>query len=180
MWEQLRKSIRTGLVTEATEKDEAADLAALAAELDEKARRVFGRSLHIRHVDTGSCNACDFEMTALLNPIYDIQRLGFDFVASPRHADLLMVTGPVTHNLRTALLRTVEATPRPRLIMALGDCACGQGPFSGYAVSGGVDKVVPVDIRVPGCPPSPREIILALLAALNRLPGAQNGAAARG
>lgn len=147
------------------------ELAPLLQELDSKTRRILGHSLHIRHVDAGSCNGCDFQMNALLNPVYDLQRLGMDFVASPRHADLLMITGPVTHNLRQAVLKTVEATPVPRLIMALGDCACSGGITSGsYACSGGVDQVVPVDIYVPGCPPTPADIIRALLAALDRMP----------
>lgn len=168
MWQMLRKSLSTGVVTETV--DRPAVPGELAAELDEKVKRLFGRSLHLRHVDTGSCNACDFELTALLNPLYDLQRFGFDFVASPRHADLLVVTGPVTHNLRTALLRTVEATPRPRLILALGDCACQGGPSAGsYATCGGAGGVVPVGLCIPGCPPSPERIIRGLLTAFDRL-----------
>jgi len=180
MWQMLRKSLSVGVVTERPEaapgSEAGPELAPFLKELDAKTRRILGRSLHIRHVDSGSCNGCDFEMNALLNPIYDLQRLGFDFVASPRHADLLMVTGPVTHNLRQAVLRTVDATPLPRLVMALGGCACDGGVTAGsYASCGGVDKVVPVDIYVPGCPPTPADIIRALLTALDRLPAEGRG-----
>lgn len=140
---------------------------------DELARRIrsaLGRSLAIRHVDAGSCNACDFEMSALLNPIYDITQYGIDFVASPRHADLLMVTGVVTRNLRKALEMTLEATPAPRLVMAVGACACSGKVFGKtYAQEGAVDKIVPVDIYVPGCPPRPQALIYGLLLALDRL-----------
>ena len=140
---------------------------------DELARRIrsaLGRSLAIRHVDAGSCNACDFEMSALLNPIYDITQYGIDFVASPRHADLLMVTGVVTRNLRKALEMTLEATPTPRLVMAVGACACSGKVFGKtYAQEGAVDKIVPVDIYVPGCPPRPQALIYGLLMALDRL-----------
>ena len=139
-------------------------------ELAGKIRSVLGRSLAIRHVDAGSCNACDFEMTALNNPYYDIAQYGIDFVASPRHADLLMVTGVVTRNLRTALERTFEATPTPRLVMAVGACACAGKVFGQtYATEGAVNKIVPVDIYVPGCPPRPQALIHGLLLALDRL-----------
>lgn len=138
--------------------------------LDRKIRRVLGRSLHIRHVDAGSCNGCDWEAGALLNPVYDLQRLGIDFVASPRHADLLLVTGPVTRHMETAVLRTYEATPDPKLVVAAGACACGEGVFQGgYAVAGGVDKLLPVDVYVPGCPPRPQALIYGLLKALDRI-----------
>ena len=135
-----------------------------------KIRAVLGRSLAIRHVDAGSCNACDFEMGALLNPVYDITQYGIDFVASPRHADLLMVTGVVTRNLRTALEVTVKATPTPRLVMAVGACACSGKVFGDtYAQEGAVDTIVPVDIYVPGCPPRPQALLYGLLLALDRL-----------
>lgn len=135
-----------------------------------KIRSVLGRSLAIRHVDVGSCNACDFEMSALLNPIYDITQYGIDFVASPRHADLLMVTGVVTRNLRPALEATLKATPTPRLVMAVGACACSGKVFGEtYAMEGPVDKIVPVDIYVPGCPPRPQALLYGLLLALDRL-----------
>lgn len=139
-------------------------------ELAAKIRQTLGRSLAIRHVDAGSCNACDFEMSALLNPVYDIAQYGIDFVASPRHADLLMVTGVVTRNLRKALEMTLEATPTPRLVMAVGACACSGKVFGKtYAQEGAVDKIVPVDIYVPGCPPRPQALIYGLLLALDRL-----------
>lgn len=139
-------------------------------ELRQKIRSVLGRSLAIRHVDVGSCNACDFEMAALNNPIYDLQQYGIDFVASPRHADMLMVTGVVTRNLTQALRMTYEAVPAPKLVMAVGACAAsGQTFGSSYAIRGSVDSQVPVDIYVPGCPPRPAALIYGLLLALDRL-----------
>jgi len=139
-------------------------------ELSNKIISVLGRSLAIRHVDAGSCNACDFEMSALLNPVYDITQYGIDFVASPRHADLLMVTGVVTRNLRKALETTLKATPTPRLVMAVGACACSGKVFGKtYAQEGAVDKIIPVDIFVPGCPPRPQALIYALMLALERV-----------
>lgn len=139
-------------------------------EMRQKIRKVLGRSLHIRHVDVGSCNACDFEMSALLNPVYDITQYGIDFVASPRHADLLMVTGVVTRNLRPALEATLKATPKPRLVMAVGACACSGKVFGEtYALEGPVDRIVPVDVYVPGCPPRPQALLYGLLLALDRL-----------
>ena len=133
-------------------------------------QRVLGRSLHLRHLDAGSCNACDWELTALLNPVYDVRRLGIDFVASPRHADGVMVTGPVTRNLETAVRRTVEAVPEPRIVIAVGACAASGGIVGeGYASAGGVDKVLPVDVYIPGCPPRPEAIIFGILVALGRL-----------
>jgi Ni,Fe-hydrogenase III small subunit len=132
--------------------------------------RVLGRSLHLRHLDAGSCNACDWELTALLNPVYDVRRLGIDFVASPRHADGVVVTGPVTRNLETAVRRTVEAVPEPRLVIAVGACAASGGIVgAGYASAGGVDRVLPVDVYIPGCPPRPQAIIFGILVALGRL-----------
>lgn len=138
--------------------------------LRERITSIFGRSLHIRHVDAGSCNACDFEMNALSNPIYDLQQYGIDFVASPRHADMLMVTGMVTRNLTQALLMTYEAVPAPKLVMAVGACAAsGQILGSRYAVQGAVDELIPVDIYVPGCPPRPQALLYGLLMAMNKL-----------
>ncbi len=132
--------------------------------------RVLGRSLHLRHLDSGSCNACDWELAALLNPVYDVRRLGIDFVASPRHADGVVVTGPVTRNLETAVRRTVEAVPDPRVVIAVGACAASGGIVGeGYASAGGVDKVLPVDVYIPGCPPRPEAIIFGILVALGRL-----------
>jgi Ni,Fe-hydrogenase III small subunit len=141
----------------------------LGQELRERARRIFRRSLQIRHLDVGSCNGCDWEINALLNPIYDLQRFGLDFVASPRHADCLLVTGAVTRNLEPALWATYEATPDPRLVIAVGACASGGGIVTGsYAVAGGVDRRLPVDVYIPGCPPRPQAILHGLLVALDR------------
>lgn len=129
-----------------------------------------GRSLHVRHLDAGSCNACDFEMSALSNPYYDLARFGVHFVASPRHADLLMVTGVVTRNLEYALRTSYEAMPEPRLVMATGACAASGATYgASYATVGAVDAVVPVDIYVPGCPPRPSVMLVALLAAADML-----------
>ena len=140
----------------------------LARALDGMARRKLGRSLSIRAVDAGSCNGCELEMHALNNAFYDIERFGFRFVASPRHADVLMVTGPVTKNMREALKRTFEATPNPKWVVALGGCAKDGGCFAGsYAVVGGVSEVVPVDLHIPGCPPPPIEILKGLIALLD-------------
>jgi Ni,Fe-hydrogenase III small subunit len=138
--------------------------------LDERIRRVLRRSLHIRHLAAGSDNSCDWEIAALLNPLYDIQRLGIDFVASPRHADLLLVTGAVTRHLEPALYATYEAMPVPRLVVAVGTEACSGGVLQGsYAVAGGVDRCLPVDVYIPGDPPSPQALIHGLLVALDRL-----------
>jgi Ni,Fe-hydrogenase III small subunit len=140
-----------------------------------------GRSLHIRHLDSGSCNACDWEMTALLNSVYDVQRLGIDFVASPRHADLLLVTGVMTRNLEQAARMTYEAMPEPRLVVAMGACAVGGGVFAQtYAAAGGAEAVLPVDVFIPGCPPRPEAIIQGLLIAVGKLepqplPGSRPG-----
>lgn len=133
-------------------------------------RQKLGRSLAIRHVDVGSCNACDWEMTALTNPVYDIQQYGIDFVASPRHADMLMITGVVTRNLLQSLMLTYEAAPAPKLVMAVGSCACSGSTYGkSYALCGAVDQVVPVDIFVPGCPPRPQAILYGLLLSMGRL-----------
>lgn len=137
--------------------------------LTTKIRAAFGRSLHIRHVDAGSCNACDFEMNALSNPIYDLQQYGIDFVASPRHADLLMVTGVVTRNLTQALCMTYEAVPAPKIVMAVGACAASGQVFpNSYAIRGAVDAVVPVDVFVPGCPPRPQALLYGLLLVMEK------------
>lgn len=147
-----------------------ADAEMIGQELKQKVWSVLGRSLSIRHLDAGSCNACDFEMAALNNPIYDLQQYGIDFVASPRHADMLMVTGVVTRNLSQALLMTYEAVPEPKLVMAVGACAASGKTFgASYAIRGGVNDFIPVDIYVPGCPPRPAALIYGLLLVLNRL-----------
>ncbi len=133
-------------------------------ELKQLIIRKFGRSLHIREVDTGSCAACESEIIACNNPIYDIQRFGINFVASPRHADCLLVTGPVSKNMVEALKRTYEATPSPKFVITLGDCALDGGPFKGsYYVEGGVKNILPVVLHIPGCPPTPETIIKSLL-----------------
>lgn len=140
------------------------------AVVSEHVKASLGRSLHVRHLDAGSCNACDFEMGALSNPIYDLHRFGIAFVASPRHADMIMVTGVVTRNLEKALKMTYEAMPEPRLVMACGACAAGGETYgSTYAIVGKVSDVVPVDIAVPGCPPRPSAMIVALCAAADLL-----------
>jgi Ni,Fe-hydrogenase III small subunit/formate hydrogenlyase subunit 6/NADH:ubiquinone oxidoreductase subunit I len=148
----------------------APDVKVEAAHASSEIRRVLGRSLHLRHLDAGSCNACDWELTALLNPVYDVRRLGIDFVASPRHADGVVVTGPVTRNLESAVRRAFEAVPDPRLVIAVGACASSGGIVGqGYASAGGVDKVLPVDVYIPGCPPRPEALIFGFLVALGRL-----------
>jgi Ni,Fe-hydrogenase III small subunit len=144
----------------------------LARNLDRVAQRRLGRSLAIREVDAGSCNGCELEIHALNSPFYDLERYGIRFVASPRHADVLLVTGPVTKNMREALERTYLATPSPKWVVALGDCARDGGCFAGsYAVVGGVSEVVPVALHIPGCPPSPTEILQGLLALLEKESG---------
>lgn len=139
-------------------------------ELKEKIQKMFDRSLAIRQVDAGSCNGCEIEIAALNNPIYDIERFGIHFVASPRHADVLLVTGPASRNMTIALLRTYEATPDPKIVIAVGACACSGGIFGDtYATTGGIDKVVPVDVYIPGCPPRPEILLQGLLLAVNRM-----------
>jgi Ni,Fe-hydrogenase III small subunit/Pyruvate/2-oxoacid:ferredoxin oxidoreductase delta subunit len=137
---------------------------ALAARI----RGRFGRSLHVRQVDAGSCNGCELEIAATANPVFDLERFGIHFVASPRHADLLLVTGPVTRNMEIALRRTLEATPEPRVVVAVGACGCSGGIFGEgtYASIGAVDRVAPVDVYIPGCPPSPRAILAGLFVAI--------------
>ena len=153
--------------------DEAA-LAELAARLDGAARGSLGRSLAIRQIDAGSCNGCELEIHALGNPYYDLARFGLHFVASPRHADVLLVTGPVTKNMREALERTYAATPDPKWVVAAGDCARDGGLFAGsYAVAGGISTVVPVDLHIGGCPPNPTQLLAGLLALLEPSPGAR-------
>jgi len=145
----------------------ATPLAELAANIDRAARRRLGRSLSIREVDAGSCNGCELEIHALNNVFYDLERFGLRFVASPRHADVLLVTGPVTKNMREALARTYNATPDPKWVIAVGDCAVDGGLFAdSYAVSGGVSAIVPVDLHIRGCPPSPVQLLEGLLALL--------------
>jgi Ni,Fe-hydrogenase III small subunit len=150
-----------------TEPAPAPDATALAEELNRAARARLGRSLSIREVDAGSCNGCELEIHALNNVLYDLERFGLRFVASPRHADVLFVTGPVTLNMREALERTYQATPGPKWVVAVGDCARNGGVFAGSpAVVGGVSNVLPVDLHIPGCPPSPTALLKGLLALL--------------
>jgi Ni,Fe-hydrogenase III small subunit len=145
------------------------ELAALAAQLDAAARRKLGRGLSIREVDAGSCNGCELEIHALNNAFYDLDRFGLRFVASPRHADVLLVTGPVTRNMREPLERTWRATPGPKWVVAVGDCAAGCGVFAGSpACVGSVSNVLPVDLTIPGCPPTPTQLLQGLLALLLR------------
>ncbi len=161
---------RTGIVTEDLPPGDGVAFV-VARAIEERTRRLLGRSLSIREVDAGSCNGCELEITALNSPVYDCERFGIRFVASPRHADMLLVTGPVTRNMELPLRKTWEATPDPKLVVAVGDCARTCGVFAGsYAVVGGVDRVVPVDRFVPGCPPEPVDILRGILEALDRLP----------
>jgi Ni,Fe-hydrogenase III small subunit len=141
----------------------------LASQINDRARRRLGRAVGIRHVDAGSCNGCEIEIGGLTGPVYDFERFGLHFVASPRHADLLLVTGPVTRNMAAPLRKTWEATPDPKLVVAIGDCAHDCGVFAGsYAVAGRVQDIIPVDAVVLGCPPAPFEILRGILAALGR------------
>jgi Ni,Fe-hydrogenase III small subunit len=161
MFRILKKSLKTGIVTG---QYPAAGKPAEEVKLDAREKaRLFKRSLTIREVDTGSCNACEMEMNALANPVYDVERFGIHIAASPRHADALVVTGPVTVNMEHALKDAYKQTPDPKLVIALGDCALNCGVFKGsYAVTGPVDRHLPVDVRIPGCPPRPAEILKAL------------------
>jgi Ni,Fe-hydrogenase III small subunit len=154
-------------VTEPVPALDDAELVALGAKLDRAAQRRLGRSLSIREVDAGSCNACELEIHALNNAFYDLERFGLRFVASPRHADVLMVTGPVTKQMREALERTWRATPDPKWVVAVGDCAAGCGVFAGSAACvGSVAEVVPVDLVIRGCPPTPTQLLRGLLTLL--------------
>jgi Ni,Fe-hydrogenase III small subunit len=165
----LQGIVRSPLTERAPAADDAA-LAELAGRLDVAARRRLGRSLSIREVDAGSCNGCELEIHALSNAFYDLERFGLRFVASPRHADVLLVTGPVTRNMSEALLRTYNATPSPKWVVAVGACAANGGIFAGsYAcVAGGVSAVIPVDLHIPGCPPTPTALLQGLLALMTK------------
>jgi Ni,Fe-hydrogenase III small subunit len=167
MLKTLHKIVRTGIVTEAAPA--ADDELRVREALERRIREVLGRALCIREVDAGSCNGCELEIHALGNAVYNIEALGIRFVASPRHADLLLVTGPVSRHMEVALRRTYDATPDPKLVVAVGDCgACG-GVFgeSSYATCGAVSKVIPVDVVVPGCPPTPTRLLQGILAAIS-------------
>jgi Ni,Fe-hydrogenase III small subunit len=164
----LFKSLVHGPLTEAGPAPDPAAVAELAAQVGRAARRRLGRTLAIREVDAGSCNGCELEIHALGNVLYDLEQFGMRFVASPRHADVLLVTGPVTENMREALERTYEATPHPKWVVAVGDCGRDGGVFKGsYACVGGVSAVLPVDLHIGGCPPSPTALLKGLLALLD-------------
>jgi Ni,Fe-hydrogenase III small subunit len=169
MRKTLFENLLKGPVTEPAPAIEDAALAELGTALERAARRKLGRSLSIREVDAGSCNGCELEIHALNNPFYDLERFGLRFVASPRHADVLLVTGPVTKNMQTALERTYRATPDPKWVVATGDCALDGGIFAGgYACVGGVSAAIPVDLHIRGCPPSPLQLLKGLLALLEK------------
>lgn len=169
MRKTLFESFVHGPLTEPAPAPDEAALAELAKSADRAARARLGRSLSIRHVDAGSCNGCELEIHALNNAFYDLERLGLRFVASPRHADVLTVTGPVTKNMREALIRTYEAMPDPKWVVAIGDCGVDGGLFAGsYAIAGGVKDVIPVDLHIRGCPPSPRRLLEGLIALLEQ------------
>jgi Ni,Fe-hydrogenase III small subunit len=165
----LSKIIQTGTVTEAL-PDRSAAIEILRP-VDPAVCASLGRALGIREVDAGSCNGCELEIAGLVGPIYDIERFGIHIVASPRHADILLVTGPVTRNMEVPLRKTFEAMPEPRIVVAVGDCAKDCGIFRGsYAVAGPVDSIIPVNVIVRGCPPEPSDIILGVLTAVGRVP----------
>ena len=168
MWKIVRQIARAGIPTEGAPNPDVADVGA-ATRIRQEILDILGQALAIRQVDAGSCNACELEIQALNNPYYNLEGLGIKFVASPRHADMLLVTGPVTRNMEQALRRTYEAVPEPRLVVAVGDCAgCGGIFGENYATCGGVAKILPVDVTVPGCPPPPLEILRGILAAVRR------------
>lgn len=159
------KIIKTGVVTEAVKTPDDAELEKLGIDIKRRIDRKFCGSIAVRQVDAGSCNGCELEIHALNNPYYDIERFGIHFVASPRHADVLMVTGPVSRHMQSALLRTYEAIPNPKWVIAVGDCAACGGEFGvSYASCGAVANVIPVDMVIPGCPPTPLTLIKGLLA----------------
>ena len=165
----LLKSLFARPVTIAAPSAADAALQEVGRALEERARKLFGRAITIREVDAGSCNGCELEIHALSNAVYDVERFGIRFAASPRHCDVLMVTGPVTHNMKVALERTYAATPAPKWVIAVGDCGCGCGVFEGsYAVIGAVDKVIPVDLHIRGCPPCPIDLLLGLIALIDK------------
>jgi Ni,Fe-hydrogenase III small subunit len=172
MRKTLLESLTHGPLTEPSPGPDEAALAELAKSVNRAAHARLGRSLSIRQVDAGSCNGCELEIHALNNAFYDLERFGLRFVASPRHADVLMVTGPVTKNMREALLRTYNATPDPKWVVAVGSCAVAGGLFAdSYAVAGGVKNVIPVDMHIHGCPPSPVRLLIGLLALLQHANG---------
>jgi len=165
----LLKSLLSRPATTAAPAPGSDALEELGRTLQARAGKLFGRSLAIREVDAGSCNGCELEIHALNNAVYDVERFGIRFVASPRHADILLVTGPVTHNMKVALERTYAATPDPKWVVAVGDCAAGCGVFEGsYAVVGKVEQVIPVDLHIRGCPPRPIDLLRGLIALMDQ------------
>jgi Ni,Fe-hydrogenase III small subunit len=171
MWHILRQIARHGILTEPPPRIEAADRAPIER-IHADLLEILGQALSIRAVDAGSCNGCELEIHALNNPYYNIEGLGIRFVASPRHADMLLVTGPVSRHMEEALKRTFDATPEPKLVVAVGDCGRDGGIFGeSYASCGRVASVIPVDVVVPGCPPPPLDILRAILSAVRQRPG---------
>jgi len=170
----LARTLLRGPRSIATPASDQASLEQLAANLQERAQAKLGRSLRIREVDAGSCNGCELELQALNGPVYDLERFGISFVASPRHADVILVTGPVSANMAEALKRTYDAAPNPKWVVAMGDCADNGGCFAGsYAVLNGAQSVLPVDLVIPGCPPEPEKLLAALLALLDKTSSGQ-------
>ncbi len=168
----LHQIFRTGIVTEPLPRGIPAEVSAIGTELKAAIWKRFNRSLTIRQVDAGSCNGCELEIHAMNNAIYKCEKFGIHFTASPRFADLLLVTGPVTHNMEIALKRTYDSTPSPKLVVAVGDCGCNGGIFGEtYASLGGIDKVIPVDLVIPGCPPTPTDLLLGLLQLMDKMGG---------
>ncbi len=168
----LRQIFRTGIVTEALPPAVEEEIRQTGARLEEAIIKHFRRSLTIRQVDAGSCNGCELEIHAINNSFYNCERFGVHFTASPRFADMLLVTGPVSRNMEIALRRTYNATPTPKLVVAVGDCGCNGGIFGeSYASLGGIDKVIPVDVCVPGCPPTPLALLNGILTAVDGYPG---------
>lgn len=168
MLKMIRSIVRAGIATEAPPETSPAGLAD-EHRIHRDLLGILGRALAIRQVDAGSCNGCELEIHALNNPYYNLEGLGIRFVASPRHADMLLVTGPVSRNMAQALRRTYEATPEPRLVVAVGECGCNGGVFGeSYASCGAIANVIPVDLAIPGCPPAPRAILAGILAAVRR------------
>lgn len=167
----LRQIFRTGIVTEPLPTAEEEEIRQTGARLEEAIRKRFRRSLTIRHVDAGSCNGCELEIHAINNSFYNCERFGIHFTASPRFADMLLVTGPVSRNMEIALRRTYDATPPPKLVVAVGDCGCNGGIFGeSYASFGSIDKVIPVDFYIPGCPPTPFALLNGILSAVDGNP----------
>ncbi len=163
----LHQIFRTGIVTEPLPPETESGVQEVGSRLEEIIRKRFQRSLTIREVDAGSCNGCELEIHAMGNPVYNCERFGIHFAASPRFADMLLVTGPVTRNMETALRRTYNATPPPKLVVAVGDCGCNGGIFGeSYASLGGIDRGIPVDAYIPGCPPSPSALLHGILKAI--------------